>query len=90
MSSIQDLTEGRIDFAGQVMVDNISRVALIVSTFIAFCIGFGLQDIRATFAFMAVAIVGLAAVVLPPWPMLNQNPVKWLPVKHKGSVEKKL
>ncbi|KAF8151790.1 microsomal signal peptidase 12 kDa subunit-domain-containing protein [Crassisporium funariophilum] len=78
-NAIQDMFEGKIDFAGQHLVDLISRVVLIASTVISFIVGFALQDLRITFAIMAASTFVLAFVVLPPWPMYNKHPVKWLP-----------
>jgi len=72
--------EGKIDFAGQNSVELISRIVLVTSMAVAFIVGFALQDMRVTFGILAVTIVALALVVLPPWPMLNRHPVKWLPV----------
>lgn len=51
-----------------------------VHKFIAFNVGYVLQDI------VKCVYVGLAGtlltflVVIPPWPFYNKNPVRWLPV----------
>ncbi|KAF5319635.1 hypothetical protein D9619_008685 [Psilocybe cf. subviscida] len=82
-ASLSELAEGKIDFEGQHLVELIAKVTLVGSSMVAFCIGFTLGDIRVTFGIMAVATVLLAAVVLPPWPMFNRHPVKWLTPKAK-------
>ncbi|KAF8803990.1 microsomal signal peptidase 12 kDa subunit [Phlegmacium glaucopus] len=79
-SFIQEIMEGKIDFAGQKSVESISRVVLVASTVASFIIGFALQDMRLTFAILALTSASLLLVVLPPWPMFNRHPVKWLPV----------
>ncbi|KAF9483694.1 microsomal signal peptidase 12 kDa subunit [Pholiota conissans] len=82
-SFLQELAEGKIDFAGQALVDLVSKVALTSATVFAFGVGFALQDIRITFAIVGMATLTLALLLLPPWPMFNRHPVKWLPAKSK-------
>ncbi|KAF4622002.1 hypothetical protein D9613_009295 [Agrocybe pediades] len=73
-----EFPEGKIDFAGQSLVELISKVTLSGSAVVAFCVGFALQDLRMTFAIMAFATVVVALVTIPPWPLFNRHPVKWL------------
>ncbi|KDR72879.1 hypothetical protein GALMADRAFT_252206 [Galerina marginata CBS 339.88] len=82
-SFLQEITEGKIDFAGQSLVELISKVALSAAGVVAFCVGFAVQDLRITFGIMGFATVVLALVVIPPWPMFNRHPVKWLPVADR-------
>ncbi|VDB92013.1 unnamed protein product [Peniophora sp. CBMAI 1063] len=79
MSSINKLLEGKIDFEGQKLAERIYTVALAAITTLAFIAGFVAQDIRLTFAIVAVGSLGVAAIVVPPWPMFNKHPVQWLP-----------
>ncbi|KAF8881585.1 microsomal signal peptidase 12 kDa subunit-domain-containing protein [Infundibulicybe gibba] len=83
----QELAEGKIDFAGQQLADQISRVVLIAATIISFIVGFALQSLRATFGIFGASTLLLAFVVIPPWPMFNRNPVKWLSNVDHGKVE---
>ncbi|KAF7986946.1 hypothetical protein HWV62_12761 [Athelia sp. TMB] len=78
-SSLKDTFEGKIDFVGQKTVDDISRIALIAITIVSFIAGFATQSLSVTFGLFGGASAVLALVVLPPWPMFNQHPVKWLP-----------
>ncbi|KAF8966119.1 microsomal signal peptidase 12kDa subunit [Flammula alnicola] len=80
---LQEITEGKIDFAGQSLVDLVARVVLAASAVFAFGVGFALQDLRITFGIVGASTLGLALLLLPPWPMFNRHPVKWLPVKSK-------
>jgi len=73
--------EGRIDFAGQKSVESIVKIVLAVSTVVSFILGFAFQDLRVTFGILTLSTVTLTLVVLPPWPMFNRHPVKWLPVE---------
>ncbi|KAG6810692.1 hypothetical protein H0H92_010716 [Tricholoma furcatifolium] len=82
LSYVQELTEGKIDFEGQLLVERISRVVLIGSAVLAFIVGFAMQSLFATMAIFFGATLVLALVVLPPWPMFNAHPVEWLPVKE--------
>ncbi|KAJ7689032.1 microsomal signal peptidase 12kDa subunit [Mycena rosella] len=80
MSFLQEFTEGKIDFVGQQQVDQISRIWLIGSTVISFIVGFALQSLQITFGIFGASTVLLALLVVPPWPMFNRHPTKWLPV----------
>lgn len=47
---------------------------------VAFLVGYVLQDIKLA---LFIALGGTALtflVAVPPWPIYNRNPVKWLPV----------
>ncbi|KAF9467576.1 microsomal signal peptidase 12kDa subunit, partial [Collybia nuda] len=72
------------DFAGQQLVEQIARILLIGATIISFIVGFALQSLQVTFTIMGGATVLLALLVIPPWPMFNAHPVKWLPVKNES------
>ncbi|KAJ7581857.1 microsomal signal peptidase 12kDa subunit [Mycena floridula] len=76
MSSIE-FPEGRIDFVGQDMVVNILRFALTVATFVSFVAGFAMQSLQVTFIIFGASTLGIALLLLPPWPMFNRHPVKW-------------
>jgi len=75
--------DGKIDFAGQKFVDLAVKTVLVVSTAVSFVLGFALQDLRVTFGILTLATVALTLVVVPPWPMFNRHPVKWLPVEKE-------
>ncbi|KAJ7187006.1 microsomal signal peptidase [Mycena filopes] len=77
-SFLRDLTEGKIDFVGQLQVEQLSRIWLIGSTIISFILGFALQSMQLTFGVFGISTVLLALVVVPPWPMLNRHPTQWL------------
>ncbi|KAJ8597171.1 microsomal signal peptidase 12 kDa subunit, partial [Rhizopogon salebrosus TDB-379] len=79
---LNELLEGRIDFKGQKRADDIVRVVLITSTFLSFVIGFTLSSLWITFSTFVLCTVALSLVVLPPWPMFNQHPAKWLPAQE--------
>ncbi|KZP22934.1 microsomal signal peptidase [Athelia psychrophila] len=79
-NSLKETFEGKIDFVGQKTVDDISRIALIVITVVSFIVGFALQSLSVTFAIFGGSSLVLILLLLPPWPMFNQHPVKWLPV----------
>ncbi|KAH9895932.1 microsomal signal peptidase subunit [Cubamyces lactineus] len=78
---IQKFLEGKIDFEGQKLVEKIARDTLIVATLVSFIAGFALQSLRVTFGLFALFVVLLSIAVIPPWPMYNRHPVKWLPAK---------
>ncbi|CAP68912.1 uncharacterized protein PODANS_7_8740 [Podospora anserina S mat+] len=56
------------------------QTALTSPQAIAFLVGYFLQDIKLA---VYIGLAGTAATFLltvPPWPIYNKNPVKWLPV----------
>ena len=69
------------DFEGQQNAEKISTALLTLSGVIAFFAGFFNQNIYHT---LYVGLGGTALtflVVVPPWPIFNQNPPPWLPAK---------
>ncbi|KZV66103.1 microsomal signal peptidase [Peniophora sp. CONT] len=86
MDAINKLIEGKIDFEGQKLAERIYTLALAAITVLAFVVGLAAQDLRLTFAIVAVGSLGVCTVVVPPWPMFNKHPVQWLPkVEEKKS-----
>jgi len=78
ISQLQDLFEGQIDFDGQRLAERISTAILTLSSIVALIIGFVQQDIYLT---LWVGLAGTALamlLVVPPWPVYNQNPQSWL------------
>ncbi|TEB24989.1 microsomal signal peptidase 12 kDa subunit [Coprinellus micaceus] len=80
-NALADLAEGKIDFAGQRHVEQVAKVTLVAGAAVSFIAGFALQDLRVTFGLYGAIVVLLALVALPPWPMYNRHPVKWLSTK---------
>ncbi|EAU30589.1 conserved hypothetical protein [Aspergillus terreus NIH2624] len=66
------------DFHGQRIAELLSTALLIISGVVAFFVGYIYQDIHLTLwvGLGGTLITGLA--VIPPWPMYNKNPEKWL------------
>ncbi|GJE99682.1 microsomal signal peptidase [Phanerochaete sordida] len=87
-AKIQSIFEGKIDFEGQKKVEQISRVTLVAAAVVSFIVGFALQSLRATFVIFISANIVLFLVVVPPWPMFNQHPVKFLPAKSPSNDKK--
>ncbi|KAF9233904.1 microsomal signal peptidase 12kDa subunit [Melanogaster broomeanus] len=88
MTYLQDLVEGKIDFHGEKKADDIVRIVLISSTVFSFVLGFALGSLRVTMGTFALSTLVLSLVVLPPWPMYNKHPVKWLPAQESPSKTK--
>ncbi|TCD61589.1 serine/threonine-protein kinase KIN2 [Steccherinum ochraceum] len=78
---LSKVAEGKIDFEGQKQAENVTRIALIAATVVAFIIGFVLQSLITTFIVFGSATILLCLAVIPQWPMYNRHPVHFLPVK---------
>jgi len=81
MDYVQNLVEGKIDFEGQRLTDDVKNFSLIGSTIIAFVFGFLTQSLLNTFVILGFSTAVLCTVIVPPWSYYNNHPVKWLPVK---------
>ncbi|PPR05028.1 hypothetical protein CVT24_010219 [Panaeolus cyanescens] len=82
-SFLQEIPEGKIDFVAQDNVDFFAKLGLAMVTFTGFVFGIIFQDLRVSFGILGGGTVILALLLLPPWPMHNSHPVKWLPVKKE-------
>jgi len=87
-SSIQSLVEGKIDFEGQRMTDKTSRIALVVITVVSFLLGFMMESLYVTFITFSCSVIALTLVIVPPWPLYNTHPVKWLPPQEETKKER--
>ncbi|EPS96944.1 microsomal signal peptidase, partial [Fomitopsis schrenkii] len=82
---LRSLSTHRQDFEGQKLVENIAKFTLIAASVFAFLLGLALQSLKVTFVVFGVVSALLFVVVLPPWPMFNRHPVKWLPAKESNT-----
>ncbi|KAJ5169149.1 uncharacterized protein N7482_004743 [Penicillium canariense] len=72
------------DFHGQRLADILSTVLLIISGAVSFLTGYIYKDIYLTLWTGLAGTLLTALVVIPPWPMYNQHPEKWLGTARKG------
>jgi len=80
LEKVREVAEGQIDFEGQRLSEFLATAILATAGGIAFIVGFVLQDIKLA---LYIGLGGTAltfALVVPPWPLFNKNPVRWLPV----------
>ncbi|EAW12487.1 signal peptidase complex subunit 1 [Aspergillus clavatus NRRL 1] len=78
LGPVQDAFEGQIDFHGQRITEILSTAILIISGAAAFLIGYIYQDIHLTLWIGLAGTLLTALVVIPPWPVYNKHPEKWL------------
>ncbi|KAI1321355.1 hypothetical protein EDD11_006692 [Mortierella claussenii] len=71
------------DFQGQCLTEQITQGVISAFGVIGFLVGIILQDIRVAFYIFSAGIVLTALLVIPAWPYLNKNPIKWLPSREK-------
>jgi signal peptidase complex subunit 1 len=78
-----------MDFIGQKHAEQLVLYIVVFFAFISFLAGFSQGDfmlmVYINFAGLPVALLA----VLPDWPWLNKNPVKWLPPLEAPTKEKK-
>jgi len=84
LEQVRDALEGQIDFEGQRFAEFLATALLAIVGAIAFITGYLHQDIKQA---LLIGLGGTAVtflLVVPPWPLFNRHPVKWLPVGGKG------
>ncbi|KAJ5885692.1 hypothetical protein N7504_011528 [Penicillium tannophilum] len=78
LAPIQDALEGQIDFHGQHLAELLSTVLLVISGIVSFLVGWIYKDIHLTLWVGLGGTLFTALTVIPPWPIYNQNPERWL------------
>jgi len=84
LSPIQDALEGQIDFHGQRITEFLCTALIAVSGVVAFIAGYLYQDVYVTLWIGLAGTALTAMVVVPPWPIYNTHPEKWLSVRGGG------
>ncbi|ORY36549.1 SPC12-domain-containing protein [Rhizoclosmatium globosum] len=75
--------EALVDFKGQILVERIFQVTLIVFGVISFIVGYATKSLQLLVAINVVGLLITLVLVVPPWPMFRANPVKWQEKKEK-------
>ncbi|OQD70449.1 hypothetical protein PENDEC_c023G07101 [Penicillium decumbens] len=78
LAPLQDAFEGQIDFHGQRLAEILSTVLLIISGAVSFVVGYIYKDIHLTLWIGLAGTLFTGLAVIPPWPIYNQNPERWL------------
>ena len=79
-----------MDFEGQKMAENIYKYFLGLATFLAFSIGFILDDMEVATYIVIGSAVFITLVIGVAWPCFKRNPVTFLqPIPEKSEVEMK-
>ncbi|KAK9721293.1 hypothetical protein K7432_003520 [Basidiobolus ranarum] len=76
--------EGRIDFSGQKLADQLYQSVLVISAVVAFIAGYLSQSHIIMLEVFGAGILLTLLLVVPPWPMYNKNPLNWLPAVKKA------
>ncbi|SLM35726.1 microsomal signal peptidase subunit [Lasallia pustulata] len=79
LKKAQDLFEGQIDFEGQRVAELITTILLSFTGLFAFVAGYIQQNIYITLWVGLGGSVMTFLMVVPPWPIYNDAPEKWLP-----------
>ncbi|MCJ1375509.1 hypothetical protein MMC20_006746 [Loxospora ochrophaea] len=78
LKTAQDLLEGQIDFEGQKSAELATTLILAGTGLIALVLGYFQENIHVT---LWVGLLGTAfafLIVVPPFPIYNEYPEKWL------------
>ncbi|THZ15720.1 hypothetical protein D6C91_06690 [Aureobasidium pullulans] len=86
IESGRKIWEGEIDFEGQRLVEMFCSVLLSTAGVLAFMVGFATQDITYTLYILLGGAALTFVMCVPPWPIYNKDPVKWLPAKKSSGV----
>ncbi|CAM1510319.1 Fc.00g006540.m01.CDS01 [Cosmosporella sp. VM-42] len=79
LDQVRDIADGQIDFGGQKLAEQLATVLLVASGWLAFVVGYFLQDIKLAVYVGLAGTVSTFLVVVPPWPFFKRQPVRWLP-----------
>ncbi|KAF9906497.1 hypothetical protein BX616_000711, partial [Lobosporangium transversale] len=74
------------DFQGQNLAEQITQGVISAFGAIGFIVGILLQDIRVSLYIFSAGVILTALLVIPAWPYLNRNPIKWLPSREKTAI----
>ncbi|KUJ11775.1 microsomal signal peptidase 12kDa subunit [Mollisia scopiformis] len=80
LEQARELFEGQIDFEGQKLAEFLATALLATVGAISFIVGYFRQDIKGALLIGLGGTVLTFLAVVPPWPIFNKHPVKWLPV----------
>jgi len=82
------LLEGKIDFEGQKLTDQLTLLFLSVTAISAFGFGYARESVlELLYVFMGGVILTFV-VCVPPWPSFNRHPIAWLAPAEKKKEEK--
>ena len=73
------------DFEGQRLASKLMSIMLWSAVVVAVPVGLFHHTFVASLIVMVVAAVLTCIVVLPPWPMYNKHPLKYLPAEQTES-----
>ncbi|KAF8851130.1 SPC12-domain-containing protein [Acephala macrosclerotiorum] len=80
LEQARELFDGQIDFEGQRLAEFGATALLTIAGAISFIVGYFRQDIKLA---LLIGLGGTAVTflaIVPPWPVFNRHPVKWLSV----------
>ncbi|CDH58332.1 predicted protein [Lichtheimia corymbifera JMRC:FSU:9682] len=81
--AIADYFEWTIDFEGQKLAEQLTHLIPTLFAVIGFVVGYSMQSLLVTLEIFGAGLVLTMLLVLPPWPMYNRHPLKWLPASKQ-------
>ncbi|KAF8321306.1 microsomal signal peptidase [Clavulina sp. PMI_390] len=86
-AQLRSYMEGKTDFNGQKLAEQIQQFTLIPITVTAFVAGFVTQSLRLTFGILGFGSLAIALITIPAWPIYNRTPPRWLPAIASTSAD---
>ncbi|KAI8061651.1 hypothetical protein BC940DRAFT_310056 [Gongronella butleri] len=81
--ALLDQLQCTIDFQGQRLNEQILQAVLVLSSILAFVVGYVKESMFLTLVISGGGFVLAALLVLPPWPMYRKHPLKWVKSTEK-------
>ncbi|EMR10601.1 hypothetical protein PNEG_01305 [Pneumocystis murina B123] len=78
IKKIEKLIYGYIDYEGQTISEILANVIVIFFSIAAYVTGFLRQNLIITLFIFIVGIITSILVIVPPWPIYNTHPIKWV------------
>ena len=80
-ATVDRAVQVRMDFAGQKVVEHLNFYILVIFAVLAFVVGYVSGSFSLLVKIYASGLLLDAALVIPDWPWLNKQPLRWLPPK---------
>jgi len=78
LEQVRDAVEAPIDFEGQRLATLLNYGLQSTFGVLSFFVGYFTQNVYYALYVTLIGLVATMLIIVPPWPIYNRNPVKWL------------